>query len=103
MDTPRFVFIAEGKLFLQEGSSAPREIESPFAKAAMARAEERQNRHAWKNGDAEIFSRDIAVNSPRWRATTSMTQDHFKSGDTITVEIRDSEGAAIESFTLPVR
>ncbi len=53
MDTPRFVFIAEGKLFLHEGASAPREIESPFANAAMARAEERQNRHAWKAGGAE--------------------------------------------------
>ncbi len=53
VDTPRFVFIAEGKLFLKEGAAEPREIESPFARAAMARAEERQNRHGWKNGDAE--------------------------------------------------
>ncbi len=50
VDTPRIVFIAEGKLFEKTGAAEPREIESPFARAAATRAEERQARHAWKNG-----------------------------------------------------
>lgn len=53
VDTPRIVFIAEGKLFVKTGAAAPREIESPFARASATRAEERQARHAWKNGEEE--------------------------------------------------
>lgn len=49
----RFVFITEGRLFLQEDGRDAVEIESPFAREAVDRAAARNERHAWKNADRD--------------------------------------------------
>ena len=45
----RFVFLSEGNLFLQDEGRDLREIESPFAQAAVDRETSREARHAWKS------------------------------------------------------
>jgi hypothetical protein len=49
----RIVFLAEGKLFVKDGEGDAVEIESPFARAAVDRAEARNERHAWKTMERE--------------------------------------------------
>lgn len=49
----RLIYLSEGRLFRHEPGRAPTEIESPFAREHVERAEERKTRHAWKNAEAE--------------------------------------------------
>ena len=49
----RFVFIAEGKLFLKEDRRDAVELESPFAREATDRAAVRNARHGWKKGEPD--------------------------------------------------
>ena len=48
MHSPRLAYVAQGRLHLHAGDSAPRVVESAFGRSLRERAAEIQNRNAWK-------------------------------------------------------
>lgn len=72
----RFVFLADGNLYLKEGSGPAVEIESQFAQEAVDRASVRNARHAWKNEERGGPGNPYSAQTVWGRQADSMPDNH---------------------------
>jgi hypothetical protein len=95
------VFISRGKLFLKDGESDLRELQSPHVQNMMDRMERSRQRHSWKEGTAfeSSFISNRSNLTPE-QHTLQASAAQFISGEKLLYFLHDSKVGGLFEYDL---
>jgi hypothetical protein len=93
------VFISRGKLFLKQGDTEVRELQSPFVQGVMDRMERSRKRHGWKEGTAfESSYVSNRSNVPGDKHMLKMTAAQFAPDGKLLYFLRDDQVGGLFAY-----